>query len=45
MPAWEDVANMNGGKWQTVLTNDKSKYEEFDQTYLYTVLIMSFIFC
>lgn len=36
MPAWEDPANKNGGKWSLQVPRDKSK-ASIDQWWLYTV--------
>jgi translation initiation factor 4E len=36
IPAWEDVANKNGGKWSVQLPKEKTK-TIIDQMWLYTV--------
>jgi hypothetical protein len=36
MPAWEDAANKEGGKWAVQLPRDKTK-GAIDQMWLYTV--------
>lgn len=36
MPAWEDPANKNGGKWSIQLPRDKTR-GSIDQMWLYTV--------
>ena len=36
IPAWEDAANKNGGKWSVQLPKEKTK-ATIDQMWLYTV--------
>jgi translation initiation factor 4E len=36
MPAWEDTANKNGGKWAIQVPRDKTK-GAIDKMWLYTV--------
>ena len=36
MPAWEDTANKNGGKWAIQVPRDKNK-GVIDKMWLYTV--------
>lgn len=38
IPAWEDSANKNGGKWSVQLPKEKTK-ATIDQMWLYTVSI------
>jgi len=42
MPAWEDPANKNGGKWSIQLPREKYR-ASIDQMWLYTV--SQFAFC
>jgi translation initiation factor 4E len=37
IPAWEDEANKNGGKWSIQLPKDKNR-QKVDQMWLYTLL-------
>jgi translation initiation factor 4E len=40
IPAWEDEANKNGGKWSIQLPKDKNR-ANVDKMWLYTVCILS----
>jgi len=40
MPAWEDPANKNGGKWSIQLPREKYR-ASIDQMWLYTVSILA----
>ena len=40
IPAWEDEANKNGGKWSIQLPKDKNR-PNIDKMWLYTVRILS----
>lgn len=40
MPAWEDTANKNGGKWAIQVPRDRTK-SQIDKMWLYTVCATS----
>lgn len=40
IPAWEDEANKNGGKWSIQLPKEKNRHN-VDKMWLYTVLTPS----
>lgn len=44
IPAWEDDANKNGGKWSIQLPKDKNR-ANVDKMWLYTVSFMTFVQC
>jgi hypothetical protein len=41
IPAWEDEANKNGGKWSIQLPKDKNR-ANIDKMWLYTVRYLQF---
>jgi len=40
IPAWEDDANKNGGKWSIQLPKEKNR-KEVDRMWLYTVRLLT----